>query len=134
MRCKKAKQIIIHSVPICPVCEEILEDTSNGEILTSNPPQKRFTCKTCKITYNITEKDWPKIEYEDKQVEPTIVLVTKGKRESVDYAMIKLFYNKKEALEFIKNTNDIGKKYWTKAEVMFDGAESELVDGYHDYE
>ena len=66
--------------------------------------------------------------------EPVIVLATKGKRESVDYAMIKLFYNKKEASEFVKNTNDQGKKYWTKAEVVFDGSEFELVSGRYEEE
>lgn len=62
-----------------------------------------------------------------------IVLVTKGKREAVDYATVKLFSNKDDALKYIECTSELGKKYWTKAELVSDSVEIELVDGYYGY-
>ena len=59
--------------------------------------------------------------------DPIIVLVTKGKHESVDYASVHLFDNNKEAKDFIKSTRTGPQKHWTEAEMMVDGFEVELM-------
>lgn len=62
-----------------------------------------------------------------------IVLVTEGKRESVDSAFIRLFATEEAATTFVEEIRDVGKKYWIKAEIVPEGVEIELVDGYYDY-
>ena len=56
-----------------------------------------------------------------------IVLVTKGKRESVDYASVQVFSDKLDAIEFIQaNESKVQTKYWTKCELVNQGEEVEL--------
>jgi hypothetical protein len=56
-----------------------------------------------------------------------IVLTTKGKRESVDYASVRVFNDKQEANDFIKaKESPVQEKYWTKCELVDQGKEVEL--------
>ena len=61
-----------------------------------------------------------------------IVLVTKGKNESVDYAKVMLFEKKTEAIRFCADTNTGKKKYWANADILENGEEVELCQP--DYE
>lgn len=55
-----------------------------------------------------------------------IVLVTEGKDDSVDYAKVVLFTDRKLAEMFV-NRNNTGKiKHWKKAEIVEDGERIEL--------
>ncbi len=58
--------------------------------------------------------------------DPIIVLVTRGKHESVDYAGVYLFDNMGDAQKFCKSKNTGKIKYWTKAEIIPNGIEIEL--------
>lgn len=54
------------------------------------------------------------------------VLVTKGKHESVDCAMVRVFDTKEAAETFCQKQNDPAKKYWTKAAIVKDNVLYEL--------
>jgi hypothetical protein len=57
---------------------------------------------------------------------PVIVLETKGKRESIDYAKVLLFDDPLLAAQYVQRVNTGPVKYWVKAEVVRDGEEVEL--------
>ena len=59
----------------------------------------------------------------EKQV---IVLVTKGKHETVDYAQVMIFNTACLAEIYCKQTNTGKEKYWVKAEIVGEGKEIEL--------
>lgn len=63
-----------------------------------------------------------------------IVLVTQGKRESVDYVTVKLFDSKSDAQIYCGNVSDTGTKYWTRAQIVPEGVEIEDLCGYHEEE
>ena len=50
----------------------------------------------------------------------TIVLLTEGKHESVDYATVVLFNDRVAAIRFCKQMNTGKEKYWKNAEVVED--------------
>lgn len=57
---------------------------------------------------------------------PVIVLVTRGKRESVDFATVRLFDSVASADAFVEEVCTGPVKYWTHAEILRDGDEVEL--------
>lgn len=57
---------------------------------------------------------------------PVIVLVTRGKRESVDYAKVLLYETPQLAREACQRMNTGPKKYWTRADIVQDAEEIEL--------
>lgn len=65
-------------------------------------------------------------------MKPTIVLITEGKRESVDYATIRLFSTLSEAQDFSHNTSTGRIKYWTNAEILQDGEKVDLCQPQED--
>jgi len=56
-----------------------------------------------------------------------IVLVTRGKHESVDFAFIMMFDTTIEANSYVEGINTGKCKYWTHAEIMMPGEEIELM-------
>lgn len=63
----------------------------------------------------------------------SIVLITKGKHESVDTAEIKIFSYLKPAEEFCAKTSTGMRKYWIKAEIIDEGVEISLNSPEGDY-
>jgi hypothetical protein len=54
----------------------------------------------------------------------TIVLITKGKRESLESIEVRLFDRYSEAEKFCNDNNDdIEEKYWTYCDIIKDGKE-----------
>lgn len=56
-----------------------------------------------------------------------IVLVTRGKHESVDYVTVKLFEEYVEAVAFCRINNTGKGKHWVNAEFVCEGTELELT-------
>ena len=56
---------------------------------------------------------------------PTIVLVTSGKHESVDFVKVVFCASREDAEAFCKDTNTGRIKHWTKAEIV---KESETIE------
>lgn len=65
-------------------------------------------------------------------MEKTLVLVTEGKHESVDYAKVVTFASKLAALGFCEANNTGRTKYWKKAEIVEDGERVELLQPQDD--
>lgn len=57
----------------------------------------------------------------------TIVLVTKGKHECVDYAKVMLFDDETFAESFCESVRTGKVKYWTDAQIVNAGEEVELI-------
>ena len=57
---------------------------------------------------------------------PVIVLVTKGKRESVEFATVRLFDSVTNANAFVEEVRTGPVKHWTHAEILRDDEEVEL--------
>jgi len=55
-----------------------------------------------------------------------IVLKTSGKHESVDYAEVRLFDDRKSANVYCDMVSTGHKKYWVNAEIISEGKEIEL--------
>ena len=60
-------------------------------------------------------------------MEKTLVLVTEGKHESVDFAKVVAFDSYLAAIEFCQATNTGRTKYWKKAELVADGVKVVLL-------
>ena len=56
----------------------------------------------------------------------TIVLITRGKWDSVDYAEVRTFDDVETARIFCTKVNTGHQKYWTSAEIVNEGEEIEL--------
>lgn len=61
-----------------------------------------------------------------------IVLKTRGKHESVDYASVHLFNSLTEAQNFCAKENTGRIKYWTNAQIVDDGESIELEQAQDD--
>lgn len=57
---------------------------------------------------------------------PVIVLETKGKRDSVDFAKVLLFSDPLLAAQYVARVNTGPVKHWVKAEVVREGEEVKL--------
>ena len=62
------------------------------------------------------------------KIEIIIVLITRGKLDSVDNVKVVLFNNLLMAKEYCRKTTDCpkGEKYWTFAEIIKDGQDYEM--------
>ena len=58
---------------------------------------------------------------------PIIVLETKGKGEFVDYVKVHLFESYTDARNFVSKTRTGYTKYWTNAQIIESGEETELI-------
>lgn len=64
--------------------------------------------------------------------EVVIVLITEGKNESVDYATVRVFPNKRDALYFCKENTTGRQKYWKACEIVGNGERMELCRPEYD--
>lgn len=64
--------------------------------------------------------------------EVVIVLITEGKNESVDYATVRVFPNKIDALFFCKENATGKQKYWKACEIVGNGERIELCRPEYD--
>ena len=51
--------------PVCEKCGEVLVDDSNGSILASYPPKKRFKCVNCGERVTLSKQYWPQTVAEE---------------------------------------------------------------------
>lgn len=81
----------------------------------------------------VYSRHWPDVlemlrKVEKEMTNPVIVLVTTGTHERVDFAKVLLYETPQLAREACHRMNTGPKKYWTRADIVLEAEEIELLN------